>query len=130
MCSMPIDWKAVIGNQQARILPGTLLLTSAMVTPRQTSQLAITPRTNARKKPSSWRSSYFLTTFALLRAMIFAATCCHIPPPSAAEAGSTVQPLVRLMAINRATTAVPIQLPSHTQAQLRNVAPQVLLPAH
>ena len=38
-------------------------------------------------------------------------------------------PLVRLMAMITATTAVPIQLPIHTQTQLRNVAPQVLLPA-
>ena len=38
-------------------------------------------------------------------------------------------PLVRLMAMISATTAVPIQLPIHTQIQLRKVAPQELFPA-
>ena len=62
MCSMPIDWKAVIGSQQARILPGTLLLTRAMVTPRHTSQFATSPRRKARKKPMLPRASYFFST--------------------------------------------------------------------
>ena len=63
MCSMPIVWNAVIGSQQARSFPGTLLLTRAIVTPRHTSQLAITPRINARNSPVLPRDSYLVRTF-------------------------------------------------------------------
>ena len=74
MCSIPIVWNAVIGSQQASIFPGTLLLTSAIVTPKQPSQFAITPRKNARKKPVLPSASYLTTVFALCIAIIFAAT--------------------------------------------------------
>ena len=66
MCSIPMLWKAVIGRQHASIYPGTLLLTSAIVTPKQTSQFAITPLRNARNKPVLPRDSYLIITFALL----------------------------------------------------------------
>ena len=103
ICSIPIVWNAVIGSQQAKIFHGTLLLTSAIVTPRHTSQFAIMPLKNARKNPVEPRDSYLVRTFILLRVIIFAATTAHPFPPSAAARGSTFPPLVRLIDYKRAT---------------------------
>ena len=130
MCSIPIAWNAVIGNQQARILPGTLLLTSAIVTPKHTNQLATIPRKNASIHPVVPNAAYFVITFALLTAIIFAATAAHPLPPAAAARGATVPALVRLIASNIDTTAHPIKFPVHTQVQLRKVCLQLQLPAH
>ncbi len=120
MCSIPIVWNAVIGSQHASIFPGTLLLTSAIVTPRHTSQFAITPLKNARKKPVLPNASYFVSTFALLIAIIFAATTAQPLPPAAAARGATVPALVRLIDSNKATSAVPRKFPIHTQVQFLN----------
>ena len=128
MCSIPIDWNATIGSQQPIIFPGTLLLTDAIVTPRQTSQLAITPRRKARKKPNPPSASYFFSTLIWLSATIFCATRSQIGGPMLSAAASMV-PLVRLSAMNNATAAVPAQLPSHTQPQFTNVAFQEVFPA-
>ena len=45
------------------------------------------------------------------------------------SAAASIVPLVRLMAMISATTAVPMKLPIHTQVQLRKVPLQLHFPA-
>jgi len=70
---------AVYGSQQANILAGTLLLTSAR-DPKTTNQLAITHEGKARKKKKQ-ESAQILDNW-VIHIALFRPMICWRPPPS------------------------------------------------